>query len=311
MTAHPADAGVASVFAAAGVAVVMAALVIGLHLAAAVIGRHRAEAAADLGALAAASLAVQGSATACRRAGEIAEAGGTRLVHCVLVGWNAAVETEAEIALALPGLTTARGRALAGPAAPESDHPTMPLTRSEAGPSAGSAGKLDVHNHDGEVRECCDRRTAGAGSQAAQHPVTDQPAGGLPPATSHCVTDQRWFGRGERSARIAKPDDPTSWSLVVALLPIGDHLWWPSALCRLLGTWTQRRPARQLDTPLPQLRPNRGVLDAYPRSGSVAIRTPPAGPTPEKAGRWRSTRRELPRSPPPPCNRRRRGRRPR
>jgi len=109
------DAGVATVWAAAGVAVVMTALLIALHLAAAVIGRHRAEAAADLAALAAAAVAVQGTNTACGRAREIAEANDTRLVHCGLVGWDAAVEVETGIAIALPGLATARGRAIAGP----------------------------------------------------------------------------------------------------------------------------------------------------------------------------------------------------
>lgn len=178
MTRPEPDAGVATVWAAAGVAVVMAALLVALHIASAVVARHRAAAAADLAALAAAALAVQGAPAACARAREIAAANDAELVRCALIGWNAAIEVESGVPLALPGLATAGARALAGPAVAvsESDEAATPLTRSGAGPSASARVKLRFHDHDGEVPGC--RRTADAASRAARRPTTDRPAGG-------------------------------------------------------------------------------------------------------------------------------------
>src|SRR5688572_14563749 len=111
----PHDRGSATVWAAAGVAVIMTVLVVGLHLGAAVIARHRAEAGADLAALAAAGLAVEGAEAACRRAGEVAAANGGTVNSCRLVGWDALVEVRAPIAVTLPGIDGAAGRARAGP----------------------------------------------------------------------------------------------------------------------------------------------------------------------------------------------------
>ncbi|MHA6628272.1 Rv3654c family TadE-like protein [Pseudonocardia sichuanensis] len=111
----PHDRGIATVWAAAGIAVLMTVMVLALHLGAAVHARHRAEAAADLAALAAAGMAVQGSAPACARAAEIATAMGATVTTCGLAGWDALVEVGVPVPLALPGLGTATGRARAGP----------------------------------------------------------------------------------------------------------------------------------------------------------------------------------------------------
>jgi secretion/DNA translocation related TadE-like protein len=113
------DDGIATVWAVTGVALIMCALLLGLHLGSAVAARHRAEAAADLAALAAAGLAVQGREVACARATEIAEAMQGMVVGCVLSGWDALVEVRVDVPLALLGARTAAGRARAGPAAVE------------------------------------------------------------------------------------------------------------------------------------------------------------------------------------------------
>ena len=111
----PHDRGSATVWAAAGVAVIMTVFLVGLHLGAAVIARHRAEAAADLAALAAAGVAVEGAEAACDRAGEVAAAMGGTVTSCGLVGWDALVEVRVPTEVALPGIDGAAGRARAGP----------------------------------------------------------------------------------------------------------------------------------------------------------------------------------------------------
>ena len=108
------DSGVATVWAASAVAVLTVVLVACLHLGAALLARHRAESAADLAALAAAREAVRGEAPACLRAAQIATATGGEVVRCRLVGWTALVEVRVSGPFALPGLTTASGRAAAG-----------------------------------------------------------------------------------------------------------------------------------------------------------------------------------------------------
>lgn len=86
----------------------MATLV--LHLGAAVVARHRAAAAADLGALAAASAAVQGRSAPCAEAAAIVSAGGSRLESCEVSGWEARVVVSAAAGL-LDQRATARARA--------------------------------------------------------------------------------------------------------------------------------------------------------------------------------------------------------
>jgi secretion/DNA translocation related TadE-like protein len=122
----PHDQGVATVWAAAGVAVIMAALLVGVHLGAAVIARHRAEAAADLAALAAAGIAVEGAGPACRKAAEIAAAMDGTVTTCRLVAWDALVEVQVPIAVALPGTSHAAGRARAGPDPSAARPPPVP-----------------------------------------------------------------------------------------------------------------------------------------------------------------------------------------
>jgi secretion/DNA translocation related TadE-like protein len=114
--AEPADSGFATVWAAGAVMVLVALLVFGMHLAAATSGRHRAEAAADLGAVAAAAHAIDGEPVACAYAARVADGMAARLVSCRLAGWDVLVEVGVTPAISLPG-STATGRARAGPAA--------------------------------------------------------------------------------------------------------------------------------------------------------------------------------------------------
>ena len=110
------DDGLATVWAATAVAVLLGVLAAMLDMAGAVAARHRAEAAADLGALAAAGQAVRGTDVACARAAGVASGTGGRVVLCRLQGWDAVVEVEVAVRSSLLGTVTVRGRARAGPA---------------------------------------------------------------------------------------------------------------------------------------------------------------------------------------------------
>ena len=94
-------------------------VLIGLTVAAAgaaIVARHRAQAAADLAALAAAAMAVEGESAACGLAAHIADANGARLTNCQVEGWD--VEVTAEVipagVAAFAGHASASARA--GPA---------------------------------------------------------------------------------------------------------------------------------------------------------------------------------------------------
>ncbi|MGI9000276.1 MAG: Rv3654c family TadE-like protein [Pseudonocardia sp.] len=137
----PADDGIATVWAAAGVAIIMGALLVGLYLGGAIAARHRAEAAADLAALAAAGLAVQGRDAACDRAGDIARAMGGEVTSCQLSGWDALVQVRVAVPMALVGADAALGRARAGPA--DTDPLPPPPAREEGSEPPTSAESID------------------------------------------------------------------------------------------------------------------------------------------------------------------------
>jgi secretion/DNA translocation related TadE-like protein len=94
---------------------IVAVLVLLLQLGSAVSARHRAEAAADLGALAAAAYALDGPESACGRAGVVATRMGGLLAECRLDGWAAVVEVTVDGPGSLAGLGRATGRARAEP----------------------------------------------------------------------------------------------------------------------------------------------------------------------------------------------------
>lgn len=81
-----ADRGSSSVYVLTAAAVVLLAGMAATVVGSAVVARHRAGAAADLGALAAAASAQQGSGSACAVAQRVVRANGARLAGCRQVG---------------------------------------------------------------------------------------------------------------------------------------------------------------------------------------------------------------------------------
>lgn len=110
---HP-DSGVATIWTAMAVAALTGVALLGCWLATAVLARHRAETAADLGALAAASHAVEGPARACERARWIADRMAVTLLTCRWQRLDAFVEVQAP-GLPFGGLPGPAARARAGP----------------------------------------------------------------------------------------------------------------------------------------------------------------------------------------------------
>jgi secretion/DNA translocation related TadE-like protein len=97
-----------------GLALVLAG-VAGAAVGAARVGRHRAQAAADIGALAGAARAIEGTEAACERAGRLVAANGGRTTSCEVDGLEIVVGTEVAVT-PLPGLTRhATAAARAGP----------------------------------------------------------------------------------------------------------------------------------------------------------------------------------------------------
>jgi len=111
---QPNDAGVATVWTALAAAALIALSVLVWWLAAAITARHRIEAAADLGALAAASHAAEGPTAACARAEEVADHQKAVVISCRWRNRDAYVEVRAATAPG-PGLPTPTAKARAGP----------------------------------------------------------------------------------------------------------------------------------------------------------------------------------------------------
>jgi secretion/DNA translocation related TadE-like protein len=95
--------------------VLVAAGIAGAAVGSARIGRHRAQAAADLGALAGAARAIEGSEAACGEAARFVAANSGWVTSCEVQGLEIVVRTEVTIT-PLPGLTRrAQAAARAGP----------------------------------------------------------------------------------------------------------------------------------------------------------------------------------------------------
>lgn len=109
------DRGSAAVYVLAAAALVIAAGVAEAEVGAAVVARHRAATAADLGALAAASIALRGG-PACAVAERVAKANAARLSGCALVGVDAVVTTTVRPAGIAAAWGVAQVTARAGPA---------------------------------------------------------------------------------------------------------------------------------------------------------------------------------------------------
>ncbi len=110
------DRGSASVYVLAAAALVVASGVAEAGVGAAVVARHRAAAAADLGALAAASSVVRGSSAACVLAQQVVRANSARLAGCAVAGSDALVSATVQPAGWAATWGTARVTSRAGPA---------------------------------------------------------------------------------------------------------------------------------------------------------------------------------------------------
>lgn len=110
------DDGVATVFAAIGSIVLLAFTIVAVQIGAATLARHRAESAADLGALAGATAALQGSGAACAKAAEVVRSNGIRMDSCAMDGADVLVTAVAGVRVG-PLHAEATGRARAGPIA--------------------------------------------------------------------------------------------------------------------------------------------------------------------------------------------------
>lgn len=99
-------------------ALVAVTLMIG-QVGAVVVARHRAQAAADLGALAAAGALTSGVEAGCARGAEVVRDMRMRMRGCEVAEWDALVIVEGNVPMGLFGPRTVRTVARAGPVADE------------------------------------------------------------------------------------------------------------------------------------------------------------------------------------------------
>ncbi|MEU4597679.1 Rv3654c family TadE-like protein [Nocardia sp. NPDC023988] len=109
------DQGGATVFACVALAgLICSTLMVG-QVGAVVVARHRVQAAADLGALAAAGALVEGAEVGCAEAGDVARRMGARVSRCEVAQWDAVVTVERQVGLGVFGVRSVVGAARAGP----------------------------------------------------------------------------------------------------------------------------------------------------------------------------------------------------
>ena len=112
---HARDRGAATVWTVGAIAALIAVMVLVMWLGAAAATRHRAAGAADLAALAAAAVVVDGEGVACRKARWVTDRMSVELHSCRLDGADALVEVVAQPPAVLAGFGPAEARARAGP----------------------------------------------------------------------------------------------------------------------------------------------------------------------------------------------------
>jgi secretion/DNA translocation related TadE-like protein len=112
--------GAASVVALAMLAVLLTVTVVVVHLGAATVARHRAQAAADLGALAAAVRLADGMGAACAAADAVINAMGAGSGGCSVQGLDVVIAVEVPVSIGSWGTGQAVASARAGPV---SDYP--------------------------------------------------------------------------------------------------------------------------------------------------------------------------------------------
>jgi secretion/DNA translocation related TadE-like protein len=109
------ERGSATVLAAAMLVVLVVVCLGGVAVGSAVIARHRAQAAADLGALAAAGRLALGADAACAWATSVAQRMGGSVASCVVEDLDVVVSVDVAAELGRWGVGTARAAARAGP----------------------------------------------------------------------------------------------------------------------------------------------------------------------------------------------------
>ncbi len=112
------DRGSATVTACLALSALLVVTLLIAQLGVAAVARHRAQAAADLGALAAAGVLDGGTSAACLRARWVTDAAGVRLRSCAASGWDVSVVVEASVSLGPIGTRIVGATARAGPAEP-------------------------------------------------------------------------------------------------------------------------------------------------------------------------------------------------
>ncbi len=114
MTSPRSERGAATVAACLALTALLAATLLFLQVGVVVVARHRAQAAADLGALAAAG-ALTAEADACSRARDLGQRMRVRVRSCTIAGWDVTVVAEVTASLGPLGTPDVRAVARAGP----------------------------------------------------------------------------------------------------------------------------------------------------------------------------------------------------
>nr|WP_051407203.1 Rv3654c family TadE-like protein [Nocardia sp. CNY236] len=126
------SAGIATVFACSSLVALIAVTLLISHVGVTVVARHHAQAAADLAALAAAAVVVDGTEAACAEAEDLAERMQVRIQSCTVTGWDVTISTERNLPISLYGDRVVRAVARAGPA-DECVNPCAPISSSDVG----------------------------------------------------------------------------------------------------------------------------------------------------------------------------------
>ncbi len=109
------DRGGATVLGCVAVTALIAVTLMIAQVGAVVVARHRVQAAADLGALAAAGALVAGTEVACAEGEEVVHLMSARMRGCEVVEWDAVISAEGNVPIGLFGHRSVRAVARAGP----------------------------------------------------------------------------------------------------------------------------------------------------------------------------------------------------
>ncbi|MET7768217.1 Rv3654c family TadE-like protein [Nocardia sp. NPDC005366] len=109
------DRGGATILGCIAISALMALTLMIAQVGAVVVARHRAQAAADLGALAAAGALAAGAEAGCNEGEEVVRLMHGRMRGCEVADWDAVVSVEENVPIGLLGRRTVHAVARAGP----------------------------------------------------------------------------------------------------------------------------------------------------------------------------------------------------